>query len=185
MVVCWRWCAIVVRMMLMLVAAEVIVMMVMRAVHFARRLLEEIAHFLNDIRIGCYVKIDQWLDHILAVIRFAHLQRDQWINIDQTQIEAIGAQRAKVGILCGVIVVQNIGWIAAWIASRGVGQTEANPICGQNLALYQLNGLEGGQCQRGLSQCAKTLLEEGHTVLALGADGRGRATGFRTRAWLG
>lgn len=154
--------------MLMLIAAKVIVMMIMRVVHFAGLLLEEISHFLYDIRIGSNMKIHQRFHHLLAIVGFAHLQRDEWINIDQAKIQTIWSQGAKVWILRWIIIAQDIRGITAWMSRGGIGQSKADTICGQHFALYQLESLKSWQPQGGLSKGRLTLQEEGHEVRLAG-----------------
>ncbi|BFF99714.1 uncharacterized protein DMAD_07544 [Drosophila madeirensis] len=134
-----------------LVAAEVIVVMVVCAVHLVGLSLEEVAHFLDEIRIGRDMEIDQRLHHLLPVVRLGHLHGNQRIDIDQTQIEAIRAQGAKVGILRGILIAQDIHRVAA-ICPTGVGQAKGHAVGGQNFPLDQLDGLQGGQGQGGLPE---------------------------------
>jgi len=73
----------------MLIATIVIMVVIMMAVSFGRLSFEKISNFLDDIRIRGDMEIDQWLDHLLAILRFGHLHRNQGIHIHQTKIQTI------------------------------------------------------------------------------------------------
>lgn len=58
---------------MMLVARVVVMVVVMGAVHLGRLPFEEVSHLLDEIGIRGDMEVNQWLHHLLAVIRFGHL----------------------------------------------------------------------------------------------------------------
>lgn len=50
------------------------------------------------------MEIDQRFHHLVAKFCFLYLDRNQGIDIDQTQIQAIGTNWTEVGILCWIII---------------------------------------------------------------------------------
>lgn len=98
------------------VAMQMFVVMIVQRAFLVR---EEFPNRSDDALVGCHVEVHKRLNELLAVLALRDLQRKQRIDVQQTEIEAVGTDRSEVWVGSVWVTVRG-----DWITVRGVRQAE-------------------------------------------------------------